>query len=847
MTWLKASDPLALLAIQAGQVQNPSQQNGAVGGGSLDTDQRAISIGEPVPIVFARRRDNAGGVLISPGATEARFENDTSNNVTAFYLLPLSEGRMDSIQVRDVFQRACRTGTFTQTYNRRAGTWQPGNFIQPIDIADYQFTLDPFSAGEENRTWYDATKVGNIWKLILNGETLTVGLGAGQVKGIRNTTGIDYQIPEASYICGSIGLYPDITTLSFQVTIPDGFDQWRRQVHLFIRGGMWVTRLADNVLGPSDNFSDLARWMLLNSGRVPSALLDTTAFTSAAQFLEANQFRCNIWIQEAENFGDFISKISPYFLLGQTNNGGKKGLRPLLPFNNDGTINTGSIEWSYIFTENEILPGTLEIEYTNYADRQPFVAQMIWRQELEDDAAIIRTAEVRFINTAEVGPYESHDLSQFCTSEAHAVKVGAYILSRRVFVSHTVRFAARPQAHNRLLSPGSIIRVKLGRNASGGGASEHDYLYQVERIGKTLAGDVSYECSHFPIDNQNRSIVALNVANATGTGILLSNNSTGVSCDLNSSTSTAVPAESFITPGSGFDLGGLDTGTEVATDAGLETVIDNIDLADFGSGASGGSGSFAGISCFGVVSCKTGSGDNPSDGGDATSLGPFITEPVPGGPPGVPPPGICEGAVITRFIANIGDEANGITEVVDDYTFPLTPPDELGGDNYNGKSIIFRTRCPNGEEQVIDPITPGLATPCALDMVWPTGTWNPNGANNYVYTVTSRVLHNYPNCEPLDVQDSITTVFANAGEVVWHTIPDFKIGPCEGVIQYSDIRIFKTLISELCVNTSVLWDFARTGGLRSFGLSVTVSPAAGPGPDVEPYPTREEFAARYLT
>jgi hypothetical protein len=477
MTWLKASDPLALLAIQAGQVQNPSQQNGAVGGGSLDTDQRAISIGEPVPIVFARRRDNAGGVLISPGATEARFENDTSNNVTAFYLLPLSEGRMDSIQVRDVFQRACRTGTFTQTYNRRAGTWQPGNFIVDRDGFDK---------------------------------------------------------PEASYICGSIGLYPDISTLSYQVTIPNGFDQWRRQVHLFIRGGMHVTRLTDNVFGPSDNFSDLARWMLLNSGRVPSALLDTTAFTSAAQFLEANQFRCNIWIQEAENFGDFIAKLSPYFLLGESNNGGKKGLRPLLPVNNDGTINTGAIDWSYIFTENEILPGTLEIEYSNYADRQPFVAQMIWRQELEDDAAIIRTAEVRYINTAEVGPYESHDLSGFCTTETHAVKVGAYILARRVFVSHTARFAARPQAHNRLLSPGSIIRVKLGRNASGGGASEHDYLYQVERIGKTLAGDVSYECSHFPIDSQGRSIIALNVANATGTGILLTSNSTGVGCDINS-------------------------------------------------------------------------------------------------------------------------------------------------------------------------------------------------------------------------------------------------------------------------------------------------------------------------
>jgi hypothetical protein len=647
MTWLKASDPLALLAIQAGQVQNPSQQNGAVGGGSLDTDQRAISIGEPVPIVFARRRDNAGGVLISPGATEARFENDTSNNVTAFYLLPLSEGRMDSIQVRDVFQRACRSGTFAQTYNRRAGTWQPGNFIVDRDGFDK---------------------------------------------------------PEASYICGSIGLYPDISTLSYQVTIPNGFDQWRRQVHLFIRGGMWVTRLADSVLGPSDNFSDLARWMLLNSGRVPSALLDTTAFSSAAQFLEANQFRCNIWIQEAENFGDFIAKLSPYFLLGESNNGGKKGLRPLLPVNNNGTINTGPINWSYIFTENEILPGTLEIEYSNYADRQPFVAQMIWRQELEDDAAIIRTAEVRYINTAEVGPYESHDLSGFCTTETHAVKVGAYILARRVFVSHTARFAARPQAHNRLLSPGSIIRVKLGRNASGGGASEHDYLYQVERIGKTLAGDVSYECSHFPIDSQGRSIIALNVANATGTGILLTSNSTGVGCDINSATDNTIPVESFIVPGSEFDIGGFDTGTIVATGAGAGIGIDNLDFADLGSGFGGGSGSTGGGISGGGGDGPGGSEENPSDGGDATPLGPFITEPVPGGEAGVPPEGLCEGAVITRIIGNIGDEGNAISETVEEYSFPLTPPEELGGDDYNGKFVEFRVTCPNGEEQVIDPV-----------------------------------------------------------------------------------------------------------------------------------------------
>jgi hypothetical protein len=338
---------------------------------------------------------------------------------------------------------------------------------------------------------------------------------------------------------------------------------------------------------------------------------------------------------------------------------------------------------------------------------------MIWRQELEDDAAIIRTAEVRYINTAEVGPYESHDLSGFCTTETHAVKVGAYILSRRVFVSHTARFAARPQAHNRLLSPGSIIRVKLGRNASGGGASEHDYLYQVERIGKTLAGDVSYECSHFPIDSQGRSIIALNVANATGTGILLTSNSTGVGCDINSATDNTIPVESFIVPGSEFDIGGFDTGTIVATGAGAGIGIDdlgipdgsNLGVGDLGSGFAGGSGITGGGITGGGGEGPGGSEENPSDEPVGSPLGPFTTPPVPGGAPGVPPEGICPGGVIERIMGNIGDEGNAIRETVTEYSFPLTPPDPLGGDNWNGKFIEFRIRCPNGEEQGIDPLT----------------------------------------------------------------------------------------------------------------------------------------------
>ena len=199
MTFLATSDPLALLAIQAGQINAPSTAAAAQGSTDLDVAQRFAQIGEPVPIVFARFRNSKGGILISPAAAEARFENDASNNVTAYYMLVLGEGQMSSIPVKDVFQRACRVGSHSQTYDRRAGTWTPGNYLVQ-------------RAGKD--------------------------------------------LPVAPFYCGSVGSYPSITTLSFNVTIPDGFDQYNRQVHLFIRGGMPVTRIYDSTLGPSDNFAD---------------------------------------------------------------------------------------------------------------------------------------------------------------------------------------------------------------------------------------------------------------------------------------------------------------------------------------------------------------------------------------------------------------------------------------------------------------------------------------------------------------------------------------------------------------------------------------------------------------
>ena len=492
MSGIVSSDPLAILAMEAGLVRAPLADAAAEGNTQLDAPQRAAVLGEPVPIVFCRRDETGGtgGVLVSPPATEARFSNDSTNAVTASYHLVLSEGLIGSIQVRDVFQRSCRVGSHTQTYNRRAGSWTPGNFI----------TAQP-----------------------------------------------GYTPPECPYYCGTVGVYTGMSTLSFTITIPNGFDQWNRQVHVFVRNGLYVQRLVDNVIGPSNNFADLVNWALLNCAKLAVAQIDYQSLLGAARFLAANGFNCDTVITESQNLGDLLAAWAPYFLLAETRNQGRRGLRPLLPVNSNGTIRTTAVPWLFTLTEDHVLPETLSISYVPPADRRPFAVQTIWRQQLTDDVGIIRTSEVRFGGEAADGPYEQHDLSAFATREAHAVKVAAYIRARRKYVTHGVSVSVRTIDWPQTLVPGDVIRLRLDRTSDIGAQGAWDYLYQIDRITKTAAGDVALELMHFPIDSQGRSLVALAVAGATPTGIVLTSNRTGVSCDVNSSADTTVPAEVFQT------------------------------------------------------------------------------------------------------------------------------------------------------------------------------------------------------------------------------------------------------------------------------------------------------------
>ena len=524
---IESSSPVT----SAGQIDTPNQRDSAQSGSDpLDTAQKAARIGDSVPIVFGRRVGNAGGVLVSPPATEARFSNDSSNDVTASYLVVISEGRIDPVQVRDVFQQSCRVGSFTQAFDRRAGTWGPGNFI-------------------------------------------------------TTQTGFEDSVPDAPIYCGSAtGSYAGMTTGSFINTIPHPFTQWNRQVHVFVRGGIWLERLLESGEGPSNNVSDLVRLLMRRSSRVPEALIDVTTLTEAARFTNTNGLWCNIRMDAPSNLADWLARNLGYFLLRESRAEGKKGLRPLLPFNPvTGAINTSAVGWSYTFTEEHILPGSLDIDYSSPVERLPFCCQVVWRQQPEDGLGLARTAEVRYAGSALEGPFEQHDISAFATTENHAFKVGAYILARRRYIDHRLVFSVRAESFSATLAPGDIVRVLLQRVVSIGTNSVHDYLYEVERVGQSVTGEAELELTHFPVDAQGRSLVALDVSTAQGNGLMLPTGRADVTCDLNDADDTSVVTD--LGPWDGWEVS--DPDPDIGS--GLEeSVNETFDPDEWGVGVQGG-------------------------------------------------------------------------------------------------------------------------------------------------------------------------------------------------------------------------------------------------------------------
>jgi hypothetical protein len=402
-----------------------------------------------------------------------------------------------------------------------------------------------------------------------------------------------------------------------------------------------------------------------------------------------------------------MNDVLQYFLLRSTRIGGKEALKPLLPYvASTGAIYTGAVSWAFNFTEEHIVPGSFQITYTPLADRKPFCAVVLWRQHPTDDIGIVRSTEVRYTGTAVDGPFEQHDISEYCASENHAVKVGAYILSRRNHITHTLSITVKPDSFNPTLTAGDLVRVRLERTPSTGASSLHNYLYEVDRIGKNLSGDVLLDLTEFPVDDQLRSVVALEVNSAIGNGVLMPTGITGITCDINSLIDTSVPTEvGSNVPGFDgaydFDLGGFD----------------GSGLGDFGTGNAGDGLDGQGAGGGGVSGGTITGGTGPSG---AAQVGDELTY----------DPG-CEGAFIEWRL--VDDETGEYSIVSSGVAVKYLVASEAAA---AGKSIVGVGKCPDpsapdgyGPEITSEPFK--VSCLASIPTITVTGTYSPTGVTTW--------------------------------------------------------------------------------------------------------------------
>ena len=538
---IRVQDPLFLLSAQTGLSVGELAAKAAAGNPDVEKPLEAFKTGEPIPLIFCRRRNSNGGVMVQPKTTEGSFSNPiieeefddgSSTDIESHqtfqikFLFVLSEGELPQLQVRDLFYGNSRRGTFNQAYDGRAGTWDPGNTNDDFDLV-----VQPNLDGS-----YSIAAVLSM----TSGQSAKVGPRVYY----EQSDGVLYSFPyvenSAPTFCGTSGSYSGLTTLSFEYAAnyyqPE---KVFKSINAFIRKGLQLTRLADGVTGPSDNFADLVKYLFQKNNRLADDLIDNTALTTAAKFADANGFLFNGQLKESQNLLDWLQTTSVNFLLRVSNSGGKFGLTPRLPYNTDHTIKTTQVTPEFTFTEEHVVDGGFEIEYISLEDREPVCFVVQWRQQPEADFGLVRTVQVRYENEAASGPFVDIDLSNYCTNEDHAVKVGAFRLAQRKFITHHLRLTVRERSYNAALVVGDLIRVRLRRETGEGDAEYHDKLYEINRIEKSFAGTIAYDLTHFPIDQLGRSIVARQVDAASGAGNTINVGRSAFNDDENSSTDSS--------------------------------------------------------------------------------------------------------------------------------------------------------------------------------------------------------------------------------------------------------------------------------------------------------------------
>ena len=289
---------------------------------------------------------------------------------------------------------------------------------------------------------------------------------------------------------------------------PVGIDRFL-QAHVFVEQGIEVERLLDGETGSSRLYADLVKYLMSTTKILQQDQIDIEALTLSAQMNQAYSIFFNGILQTTNSLAEWITRTAPYFLLSARQVDGKYGLLPVCPLGSNGRFKTTPIEPAFIITSDQILEGSYSRQYMSNKDRRPVCLVMVYRDQPTAQIGQTVTIEARYPGTALSGPFEQHDMTEFCCRGEHAVYAARYILAKRRHTTHVCQLSIGRQG--RAIKPGDIVRVDLNLQTSDGAGISDSVMYQVESVNEGQEGTVQLELLHFPVDENGASLVAQEV------------------------------------------------------------------------------------------------------------------------------------------------------------------------------------------------------------------------------------------------------------------------------------------------------------------------------------------------
>jgi len=257
--------------------------------------------------------------------------------------------------------------------------------------------------------------------------------------------------------------YTSMATVGFNLFATNEFTQLE-QFSSYVLGGIKVRRFVEGDVGPSNNFADILYDLLTNTtygaGKILSpSMIDTDSFAKAAAWCEARGYAWDGAITTQLNIRSWAAQTASYFLLDFLIANGRFALAPAAPFNTP-------VEVSALFTSGNILEDSFTFGYLDQTSRQAVQVSVKWREERISTQEgskglfpVLREVLVREAGTEAGAPLETIDLSDFCTSQAHAIDVAKYLIRSKRLTTSRVSFKTTPSEVP--LRPGAVFKLGL--------------------------------------------------------------------------------------------------------------------------------------------------------------------------------------------------------------------------------------------------------------------------------------------------------------------------------------------------------------------------------------------------